>query len=127
LENPLALCNRERMEIVKLSPSPTYWSTLVPKFIEHAITNQGSIGVMNRMPQWWWMQEAWKSCLRGTRPSQICRINLIEPDGNESVGFYSHQEEQKQPEDSFPSNKLRTLCSRGCTCQQERRPLQSCS
>jgi hypothetical protein len=43
-----AWCNRERMEIINRSPID--WSTLVPKFMEHIVTNQGSIGLTNRMP-----------------------------------------------------------------------------
>jgi hypothetical protein len=48
-KNTCSLCNRERMEIIKISRATRiYLSILVWKYTAHAATNQDSIGSTNR-------------------------------------------------------------------------------
>jgi hypothetical protein len=50
--NPHVLCATERGWRLSNSPerSPNYLSILAPKFMEHADTSQGFIGITNRNP-----------------------------------------------------------------------------
>jgi hypothetical protein len=85
------LCNREGMEIIKLSrSSPILSSTPAQRYMACVVTNPGSIGAQDT-PNADERQKGEKVVLEA--PNLIRRlVNLIETDGNESVGSHSHQQ-----------------------------------